>query len=294
MRQKIWKKLILSWLLAFIAFLPWLAVLPQQFLVGREASLALPGWKKVAGGADLQSLGLVWVKTLIGRISFENKIIYGGIVAGVSILYGLAGLGIIRKIKNLKKEYILLVLWAAVPLLLAFLISFFIPVLSYFRMVFILPAFYLLLAFGFLQLPKHIFRTGAALAIFLSLTFLGIYYTTPKFQREDWRGAVVFVESKIKPSSQVLFESNTAFSPYLFYTKSTENISPGLARIPAQSIEDVKLPKKEVKEVFLFEYLADITDPGRFLEKELENDGFEKSQVYDFTGVGFVTLYSRL
>lgn len=297
LRKKIWKKVIISWLLAFIAFLPWLAVLPQQLSVGREASFTLPGWKKVAGGANLQSLSLVWIKTLTGRISFENKLIYGGIVGAVSILYGLGGIGVVRGVrKNLNPVHTLLVTWIVVPLSLAFLISFFIPMLSYFRMVFILPAFYLLAAFGFSRLPKNVFKIAVLLIVFSSITFLSIYYTNPKFQREDWRGAVKFVENKIDGSSVVLFESNALFSPYMFYTKSNKNVSAGLSRIPARSVDDVRLETilNGKNQAFLFEYLVEITDPGRFLEKELEIKGFKKSQVYDFSGVGFVTLYSRL
>ena len=297
--RKIMKEFILSWVSAFIFFLPWaVTTFPQQFLEGQKASLALPGWKQVAGGANFRDLSLVWVETLVGRVSFEDKRIYAGVVGALSLLWGVGGVrGILGSWGKLGKEYLLLFFWVGVPLTMAFLISFFIPMLSYFRMVFILPAFYLLAAFGFSRLPKHIFRPSVLLAVFFSLTFLGIYYTNPKFQREDWRGAVAFVESKLDDNSTVLFESNSKFSPYVFYSNDSSNVLAGLAKIPAGSNKDVQnlnVLLQGKHEVYLFEYLVDITDPGRFLEKELESNGFSKSQVYDFAGVGFINFYRRL
>lgn len=287
-KRELIKKYISLVGISALFLLPWLPVFLQQFSIGKSASELSPGWKAVVGGVELKSLALIWVKTLVGRISFTDKALYAGVLGGLSILWGL---GVVRGL-----HIRLLSFWILFPVLFAWGVSFFVPVLSYFRMVFILPAFYLLAAFGFSRLPKNVFKISVLLGVLSSITFLSIYYTNPKFQREDWRGAVKFMENKIDDGSVVLFESNTLFSPYMFYTQSYKNVSAGLSRIPARSVDDVRLETilNGKNQAFLFEYLVEITDPGRFLEKELENKGFKKSQVYDFSGVGFVTLYSRL
>ena len=45
------------------------------------------------------------------------------------------------------------------------------------------------------------------------------------------------------------------------------------------------------KNILLFEYLIDITDPDRLLIRELEKSEFKKTRTFDFRGVGFIHEY---
>lgn len=291
-KHSVWRKWSISLLFSILAFLPWLVVFPKQILEGREAAFNLPGWKKVAGGADFKNLALVWVKIIIGRISFENKIVYAGVISVLSVFWGL---GILRGIRKTKEER-LLILWIAVPLILAWGISFYIPMLSYFRLIFILPAFYLLAAKGFCSLPGNFSRITIIGALLSSLVFLGFYYTSPKFQREDWRGAANLLNNIPQDNSIILFEDNHVKFPYLYYQKNEISAFGGLKKVQARSIDDVKDIEKLLngrKKIYLFEYLVEITDPARLMEKKIKGLGFTQKDVYNFNGVGLIRLYER-
>lgn len=278
------KKIILGWLVAIVALLPWLLVFPKQLTSGTMAAAILPGWANVAGGATFKELLLIPIKTFFGRVSIDNKQIYGLIIGLVGLLYGVITWAAVKKIDKSTK---LLLCWIVIPTTLAFLISFFIPVLSYFRMLFILPAFYLLLAKGIDNLENY-----GKYAVFgvslISLISLGAYYIYPRFQREDWKTAVPFIESRLKNESIVLLEDNGIFSPYTYYSNNLNKVSPGLKKIPAMSGKDVKEIPEHIKEIYLFEYLVDITDPERNLQREIERVGFNKVETLNFNGVGFV------
>lgn len=288
-KHNIWKKWFLALSLSGVSFLPWLTVLPLQIAEGIKGSADLPEWKQVAGGAGLKDLSLVWVKMLIGRISFENKFLYGGVISFLSVLWGI---GVIKGIRKVRGVWVLVL----VPLILSWGISFFIPMLSYFRMLYILPAFYLLLAYGLVQLPKSLFRVIFTFLILSSLIFLSIYYTNPKFQREDWIGAAKFFDKVSPEEAVILFENNYVPSPFIYYNKDLTYTFPGLKHIQAKSMDDVSNMEDFLNgksKIYLFEYLVEITDPERLLEKKIKKMGFVEKNIYNFNGVGLIRQYQR-
>lgn len=293
-KTRIWKKLLTCWSLALVAFLPWLiTIFPQQFIEGKEAAVNLPIWKKVAGGTDFKNIALIFTKAVFGRISFENKLFYGFAAALMGVLYGWV---IVRGIKKIDHSTKLILAWLFIPILLAILVSGYIPILSYFRMIFILPAFYLLAAKGALGLPPFIAKPVLGMLIAVSIGSLGAYYLNPKFQREDWRGAANFLKHKLDEKSAVLFEDNHIKFPYVYYQKNLTNTYPGLRKIQAKTIDDVEnleVILAEKNRAYVFEYLVEITDPSRLLEKKIKQLGFTQKDVYNFNGVGFVRLYQR-
>lgn len=277
--------------LSFLTLIPWLYIFPRQLFTGTSAASDLPGWANIVGGAGIKDLLLVPIKTFFGRISIENKLLYGVVVGIVGLIYGYI---LIEGVRKLDKETKLLICWIIIPLALSLFISFFIPVLSYFRMLYILPAIYLLLAKGVVALVLRALPGRLALSaiVVVSLISLGVYYTNPKFQREDWRGAVKDVESRLEMNDLVLLESNDIISPYLYYSKKIVKAAGGLEKVPAKSLSDIKGVDKNVENIYLFEYLVDITDLGRFLEKNIENFGYKKVETLNFNGVGFVHHYT--
>lgn len=288
-KHNIWKKWFLALSLSGVSFLPWLTVLPLQIAEGIKGSADLPEWKQVAGGAGLKDLSLVWVKMLIGRISFENKFLYGGVISFLSVLWGI---GVIKGIRKVRGVWVLVL----VPLILSWGISFFIPMLSYFRMLYILPAFYLLAAAGISYLPKNIGRLLVLILVSANLVFLSIYYTNPKFQREDWRGAAKFFNNLSVTEPVILFENNHVPFPFVYYAIEMDNSFAGLKRIQAKSMEDVGNLEDILKgknEIYLFEYLVEITDPERLLEKKIKQMEFIEKNIYDFQGVGFIRHYQK-
>jgi len=281
-------KFILALGVGGISFLPWILVFPEQLANGQQTASSLTGWKNVVGGASLKDGALLVIKTLIGRISIEDKTLYTIIVGVVSLPYLFVSKNIFTKQSHP------LLFWLITPPLLAFLFSFYIPIFSYFRFIFILPAFYLLIALGVEKIKnKRLGQVLLLLIVLFEIAASSIYLINPKFHREDWKGAVSFAKQRIEDGGMVLLESDDLFLPYLYYSQSFDGAIGGLAKIPAKSTQDIKEFNNQVKgkDVYLFEYLVDITDPKRLLGGQLESYGYKKTSTYNFNGVGFVYLY---
>lgn len=284
--RKIFPKILILLICTFILATPFLILLPEQLSKGRDAAQNLPLWAKVVGGSSLKDFALLFAKNIVGRISFENKMFYGGIVSIFSLLY----LYLLYKAWK-TKESRMFFLWLLTPIILSFSISFFLPIFAYHRFIFILPALYILFSVGILSLKK--FHLTIILSILVvSLASLGIYYLNPIYQRENWKQAFDFV-SKKKSNDLILFEDNHIPPPYTYYDNNKTKTLPGLVNIPANSSKDLvgfgNLDKN--KNLLIFEYLFQINDPEQFLIKKIESSGFRKINTYNFAGVGFIYEY---
>jgi len=253
-----------------------------------------PAWKSVTGGATLKQLGLVWIKFVLGRISFTNKPLYYLLIITLSVPF----VFILGKSAYLWKNVRLIWLWLIVPIVLGFVASLWFPAFIYFRYIYVLPAFYLLLVWGIGAFKNRTFKI--ILAGLILLTNLGgwlIYATSPSQQREDWRGATSFLHQNLKKNEIVLFEFGQPFAPYEWYSKDLAVSYGVLPQVPADGIKSKKRVvelTKNVSGLYYFEYLRDLTDPQRYVESELAKQGFRVAQVYsDFPGVGAITYFTR-
>lgn len=273
---------------------PWLLIFPEQLINGRQTAVNVPNWAKVVGGSNFSNLALVAVKSVFGRISFENKIIY----MSFSVLsIGVYGGVILNGFRRFKKELMLISLWLVFPVLTAFVISFFIPVLSYFRMIFILPALYLLVAWGLINLPKKPFHILTFILLLVNFLSLFIYYTNPKFQREDWKGLVTLINSQEdKKNLAVLFENDNLPAPFRYYNPDTVFATGALKSFPANKSEDIIDTNQTLSgksRILLVDYLVEISDSNRLVDKELTNKGWRVIRTYDIPSLGFVYEYTK-
>lgn len=287
------KEFLLANLIGFAPFIPWLFVFPIQLENGIQTAKEVPGWKTVVGGSSFKNLALVWIKMLVGRISFDSKQIYAVIVGIFSLTYFISLFALAKKVD---KRIWLFFIWLVVPILLAFLISLITPVLSYFRLIFILPAFYILIGFGITQYNKEVKFLLLGLIVMLNLSAVGIYYTNPKFQREDWRKVTKFLQQRSNNRSLVLFENDNLPAPYRYYQNNQINAQGGLAKFPANNPGDLKPIKQMVDNkttIFVVEYLVGISDNNRLLQQELVKQGYKLKYTFNFNGVGFVYEYVK-
>lgn len=266
-------------LVSFLAVIPWFLIFPRQLQTGLNAASSLPGWYGVVG-STFKDIILIPLKTFFGRVSFADKNLFILTSFFIGIVYAFIFSFGIKKINQSK----LLICWILIPLILAFLISFFIPVLAYFRMIFILPAVYLLLAKGIDNLPKKIAAPLFILICLVSVLSLMHYFLNPKFQRENWKEALSFVSSNLDDQSIVIFENTELPAPVRYYVSDLKDFKPGIS-------SDLERNLIDKRKVWLFEYLVDVYDPKREVEKRLQSLEFKQTKVYDFTGVGFVKLY---
>jgi hypothetical protein len=122
--------------------------------------------------------------------------------------------------------------------------------------------------------------------ISINLLSLGFHYINPNNWREDWRGAVNFIETNAKPDDIVLFEFNEPFAPWEWYSNG---------KVQALGARNKNVGKAIAgkKGVLYFEYLADVTDPEKQLFNDLRDMNFKRETEYSFRGVGTITYLRR-
>lgn len=283
-----------AFILIFILLTPWLVIFPSQLSTGLSAAAASPAWAQVVGTPDFKNLVLVFVKFTVGRISHDNNLIYAlsfAPVAAFSIFLLLLSL--------FRSSYLrsFIYYWLFPPVILGFLIAFFVPIFSYFRFLFVLPAYYIIWASSINTInwtPLMRFLLGVALLI--NLTSVIIYFTDPKFQREDWRSATAYVKESANESSLVLFESNLTVGPFDYYNIGDLQAIGALADFsatPPKVREDLNLYISDKNKIYLFQYLSQITDPGGLVFEELTKLGFKNTATRDFIGVGFIYEFKK-
>jgi 4-amino-4-deoxy-L-arabinose transferase-like glycosyltransferase len=288
------RSFIPSFLLIGIFISPWFFVLKKQLAIGISVSVDNPLWARILGEANAKNLALTFIKFTIGRISPDNNIHYTLLLIPIGlIIFSVLMLSFFR----ISKSRSFLWYWLVITLILAFLISFFIPIFSYFRFIFLLPAFYILLAAGIntinWALPTRILLS---LVLIINLTSTLIYLLNPKFHRENWKEAVAYISAQKTPNTVVLFEANYSMPPFDYYNKEQIR-SYGVLSGFSPKEEDVnkttmELTKKADK-IFLFEYLATIADPQGLAFGALSKNGFTNTSTKDFRGIGFLYEFSR-
>lgn len=280
--------------LIFALLSPWLLFLPKQLSGGLSTAVASPAWAQVVGSGSFKNLALTLVKFTIGRISYSDPLTY-------ALLFAPAGAYVIflfiLSLFRLSPKRSILWYWLAVPVFLGFAISFFIPVYAYFRLIFTLGAFYIVLASAINTVNwQALTRTLLAIALAINLISVTIYLSSPRFQRENWRGAVDYISRNFTPKSIVLFESDFTTGPFDYYNAGRLKAEGALSGFEAKNpqVEDkVKKLTSGENKVFLFQYLSQITDPQGLVFEALSKEGFNNTSTKDFDGVGFLYEFEK-
>lgn len=290
--QNWWKNFVISHLLLVFFLIVWFPTFLIQSEGSRIALALFSGWGELIGKAGIKELALVWIKFLIGRISFDEKLIYGCVVILISIL---AGFPFIKSAMELRKTK-LLWFWLIIPISLTFLGAIFVPGFSYFRMIIVLPAFYLLIAYGLTKIGS---RTLTTIIIYSNIAFSLLYLFNPAHHREDWKKAVSYVHSSIKNDEIVLQAFPQTFAGYRWYANQGINVIPsyGATKKLGASDEDIKLRTHDLLQgvhgVYYFNYLDEQTDPRSIIKQTLEENKFTERTARDFRGVGIVEYWER-
>lgn len=270
---KLLKGWLISTFISVILWLPWLPLFLKQFDNAQRTAINIPGWAQVVGSGTLKILALTFVKFSIGRIHFYNKVLYATGVIPVVLFFiylGTKGLKIIEK--NNRR---LLLIWFFLPIITSFLISLKLPIYQPFRLLYLLPVFYILLTFGVFSFKKNWQKvlSGSLIGI-ISLTGLTFYYFNPRFHRENWREAVAQLEKKGDKNDLVIFVSSEPMSPWIYYQKKN------LKAVGKGELQKIS----EVKRVFLFRYLWPVFDPKDSVREKIE-ENFKLIDVKEFNGV---------
>ncbi len=278
------KKTLLSYLPMAVLGLFWLPTFLYQINVGKTLSITLPAWQELAGGATIKQVVVMWNKLILGRISFFPKTYYYLLVVISSVPF------VITLIRSFKKVNLFFWMWFLIPLVLGFVTSFIFPAFIYFRFLYVVPAFYILVG----QTKNKIL---ISMMLLVNLIGCGIYLLDKNQQRESWKEAVSFVESTIGEDEAVVINYPEAFAPYRWYSKDkwlkVASVADSIFVNKVLTENKVERSIQNEKGVYYFNYLEDLTDPSSVVRNKLTELGFENIKTYTFNGVGEVE-YLRL
>lgn len=205
-----------------ITMFAWLPSFVASLAIGQSTRSGSPEWGRVVGGLDWRSLPLTWVKFNIGRIGFDNNYLYLAIVALLGIIH-------FKILKSFDfKKYHLLLVWLIPPILLGLFTATMLPVYSYFRLLFVLPPYLLMLALSSTKLSKAV--------IVLNIVFLAYFWMSPRFHKEDWRTLV----SSLSPDTTLAMPSRAQSAPLLYYGWDKHIIEPSHEALTGESITYIR------------------------------------------------------
>lgn len=296
-------------LVSATAFLPWLPMFFAQLDAGQKLRIELPGWESVVSTPQLKSLPLVFGKFFYGIIDIDLSILF---LIPILIITSVVFFSIIKnkyKLDKVKKNSLIaLTLWAFAGIFIAWVVSFFVPVLQPKRVLFALPAIYLLISY-FLVAPlgnrsDHTINIGKRqvlnlFAIFLmfAINLFGLYqyYFDGGLRRENWRDLVAEIQQKYPENSSIIIVSfPEAFAPLRWYPSNYRMISTGeLTTSKVPDLADLIKPIVEYEYVLTFDYLTDLTDSQKLIPKTIEAFGYKQVDYSDNPGIGFVRIYSK-
>jgi len=245
------KKILLSLIPLAFVFILWLPTFYSQLSNGLAVKESVSSWWYILGPVTFKNVALIPIKFITGRISFDNNIIYilVTLIASAPFVYQ------ISKAKNK-----LIWSWFAISLILGVFISFFIPTLTYFRYLFVLPAFYLLIS-------ENISKKLIMLILTINILSSGYYLLNNKFYRENWREA-----AKAIGSEKVVFPVNSQKEALIYYGKENNILS------------NNQLTNNQ-STIWLSRYVWEIFDPSDLTRKYIEDLGYNKVSEANFNGV---------
>lgn len=260
--------LSLPTLLVLLSLLPWLPTLWSQLNQGLGAATN-PAWAQLSS-LSIKNVLLVPIKFLIGRLPIEANLLYA------FMLFIPLCLSVYLLFRAKNKFFSA---WLFTPLILGVLISLKIPVFSYFRFLFVLPAFYLLITQGAAK-TKY---PNLFIGIFLLINLLATsrYLLDANLHRENWRDAVAYIHAT-DPDSRVLIIS-AIHSPFEYYDReqSSHIHETDLNRLIGQP------------SVWYIPYAQPIFDPNDKIRRTLDQLGFQEVSRRHFRGVTVLRYENR-
>ncbi len=290
------KKFSKKWIFVFfavgISYLPWLSIFVKQLNLGFAGRGRSELFDKVLGKFDPASLPLTFEKFVLGRIPIDFNVTLIVIVPVLFTFIFLLILGI-KRADNFSKK--ILLTWAIIPIIFSQLLSLKLPVYLYFRMVFILPVFYLLLGLGIAGFKNRLFIFILSLVVLINLCAVSFYYFDEKIQRENWKQATKWINLNLQSEDVVLFTSGDPFPPYSWYKKDHPDSFGAFEGFYVQDSDEFKIEKliEGKRRLFVFTYLQDITDPSRKLQEWLINKKYLKKSAKSFHGIGEIQIYEK-
>ena len=171
----------------------------SQYMHSQTALTSIALWSNVLGTVTLKNILLIPLKFAVGRISFEPKWLYW-LLGG---FWSIAVWFIVLKGFLVQKSFAVL---CVMPLLLGIIFSFFSPLLTYFRFLYLLIPISIALAYGVTN-KKH------AYSMLIGFVFFsGLYVLVARFHRENWKDA-----ARVVPSHSIVYGVPSSMDALTYY-----------------------------------------------------------------------------
>ncbi|MEA2056829.1 MAG: glycosyltransferase family 39 protein, partial [Patescibacteria group bacterium] len=264
------KSFFTSLVVATFLFAPWIPTFFKQLKAGQALRQTIPGWEEVVSLTQVKALPLTVGKFVFGISNLELNHFYL-IPTGLLtlLLLGLSGYLFyqFKKDKIKIKPIIITTTWFVVPLITSWLVSFLVPVVRPKRLLFLLPALYLLIA-TLIDLSlnhlnqlkqdkqKSLVKLSAITLLIilfaLNLFSLSQYYLKPKFQRENWQSLYSEIQTRFPEKQTIaIFSFSQPFAPWRWYNQEH---FPSLAT-GYNNIEQVPQLTSTLKPIFDYDFV---------------------------------------
>ena len=269
-----------------IPFALWIPTFIEQLQTAKQLVSLWPKWSEVSNVGFVKFFPLLIAKWTVGMISPENRTVYAISVALFALISG----GVVMT----KRHSRVLLYYGLLPLFIAWLGGLWLPAATPVRVQFVLPAIYLLIAFGCMRVVLHDNSRNIGLVLIAVFCSIQLFFTLdylfqPKHHREDWRGAIAYsdklLEEKKTGSSVALTIFDNKWAPMDWYSRYPEKYHGG---VPYSKTFE----KDRAQKVVLFTYLFEVFDANTSVENSLAKD-YSLVEEKDFRGVGIVRSYIK-
>lgn len=185
------------------------------------------------------------------------------------------------------------------------------PVVQAKRVLFALPAWYLLIAllsgsvlyYDKRRLSQTISLLLTGLLFTINLFTIMQYWTNSKLQRENWRAAYQDIQDLYDTTVPKIFVFDAPFSPWVWYTQrandeqtaNTFSLQTSYAATPQSATRLVQEATDDSSQlaVLYFDYMTDLSDPNRLVLQSLTKAGYTPTDLLDYPNIGFIRLFEQ-
>jgi hypothetical protein len=278
-----------------LLFVPWLPFFKEQLAVGGALRQTLPGWESVVSLTQAKALFITFGKFILGTQDLDLLSIQTVAISIFFLLFAIALWSIRERFRERLSPLVMFTVWCVVPIFAAWIISFWIPILQPKRVLFCLPALYLLVAtcFEYTQLKLRWALLG--LVLVFNVWGMSSLYTNPLVQREDWRSLhAELLRDYPADSAVAVFSFPEPFAPWRWYDDgSYPTLTTGTLHINQSDLRTALKRIPEYRYVIIFDYLRDLTDPDDLLIEAVTSYGYQEREVRSRPLIGQVRIFSK-
>ena len=260
-----------KYILPVIAVIPWLPMLFKQLMSGLSAA-ENPVWAQLSQ-TSIKNILLVPIKFVTGRIPFPDS---GGLMI-LTIIFVVAfwflavnGIKGLSEKQESRRVLTILLGWIIWPLGLGAAIGIFVPIFSYFRLLFILPPVLILVSVGTMR--QRWLLEPMVLGLMITSA---IYVSGNTYRRENWAGAANDIENR-EPGALVIIHPAVR-PPFDYYDRGISNVIDTSSLYPLSLIP--------YPSIWYIPYAQPIFDVGDSTRQIFESQNFNRTYQQHFRGV---------